>query len=418
MNWVVEYGGEFWRVTSQLSPWLLLGCLLAGVMHVAIPADLIHKHLGGNRFANVVKAVLLGVPLPLCSCSVLPAGVALKKQGASDGAAVGFLISTPQTGVDSIAVSAAVLGWPFAVLKVVAATVTGLVGGWIANLTAPAVVPAVRAASGQAATPPRSLPGIVRAVLEYGCLEILAGIWRWVLIGLALSALVGTLVPEQSLAGKPWATGLTGMLAMLALGVPLYVCTTGSLPIAAALVRAGMSPGAALVFLMAGPATNAATIGAVWRVFGYRVTAVYLGTIMAGSMAFGWLFDAVVRPVQGVAAACHDEPVGWLGQASAGVFLALCLGLALRNRRRATAGPACGGACAPTAETARHDLQIEVGGLTCQHCARRLHGALSAIAGVTAVAVSHETGVVLLSGHGISRDQVMRVVRETGFEPR
>ena len=122
MSWLSTILREFWSVSAQLAPWLLLGCLLAGVLHVLLPPDLIRTHLGGSRFLNVVKAVLLGVPLPLCSCSVLPAGLALKKDGASDGAAVGFLISTPQTGVDSIAVSAAMLGWPFAILKVDGAT--------------------------------------------------------------------------------------------------------------------------------------------------------------------------------------------------------------------------------------------------------------------------------------------------------
>jgi uncharacterized membrane protein YraQ (UPF0718 family)/copper chaperone CopZ len=415
MTWLTQYLVALWAVGAQLSPWLLLGCLLAGVMHVVIPQDMIRKHLGGNRIINVIKAVLLGVPLPLCSCSVLPAGVALKKEGAGDGAAVGFLISTPQTGVDSITVSAAMLGWPFAVLKVVAAIVTGLVGGLLTNLTAPPLTgPAAVAHEPESPRSHRSLIGMAGEALEYGYIEVLSGIWKWLLIGLAVSALVSTLVAEQSLADHAWASGFSGLLVMLVVGIPLYVCNTGSLPIAAALVRAGVSPGAALVFLMAGPATNAATIGAVWRTFGRRVTAIYLGAIVAGSLLFGWVFDAVVTPVRGAAEACHTESPGWLGTLSLLVLLALCAYLAWPGRggkAAALGSPSSPAKSAPNSQP----IEIAVTGLTCAHCARTLQQAISALAGVTAVAVNHETGTLSVTGHGVSRDLLRQTVREAGF---
>lgn len=415
-GWLYRMAQALWSVSAELAPWLLLGCLLAGVLHVVVPADMIRRHLGGSRFLNVLKAVLFGVPLPLCSCSVLPAGLALKKDGASDGAAVGFLISTPQTGVDSITASAAMLGWPFAVLKVVAATVTGLAGGLLTNLLAPpnghapGPAPRVRAAGGR--RPWR----VVREVVEYGFLEILGGIWRWLLFGLAVSALVSTLVPTDALADKVWAQGLPGMLVMLSIGIPLYVCTTGSLPIAAALVRAGMSPGAALVFLMAGPATNAATIAALWRGLGRRATLVYLGTIAAGSLAFGWLFDTVVAVVPAAGAACHASAVGWTGHLAAAGLFGLFAYLAWRELRARRADHA--GACCPAEpDLPGERLELSVRGLTCPNCARKLQSALAALTGVTEAAVSHERGRAVVTGHGLQRDTVEKTIRAAGFEP-
>jgi len=418
-DWFSHFIEALWSVAAELSPWLLLGCVLAGLLHVVVPADFIRHHLGGNRFLNVVKAVLFGVPLPLCSCSVLPAGLALKKDGASDGAAVGFLISTPQTGVDSITVSAAVLGWPFAVLKVVAATVTGLAGGLLTNLLVPVPphggAPATAVPRPGAHGPRRPLQ-IVTEVLAYGFLEILGSIWKWLLFGLLVSALVTSLVPAQSLTGKVWAQGFPGMLALLAIGIPLYVCTTGSLPIAAALVRAGMSPGAALVFLMAGPATNAATIAALWRGLGRRVTLVYVGTIAVGSLLFGWLFDAVVQAVPAAGTACHAEAAGWVGHLSAAGLFGLCAYFGwrdIRARRAVCSAPSCQAAAGPAPER----LEVPVRGLTCPNCARKLQGALAALAGVTAAAVSHEAGTATVAGRGLRREAVEKAIRNAGFEP-
>jgi uncharacterized membrane protein YraQ (UPF0718 family)/copper chaperone CopZ len=416
MNGFLNILQEFWLASTELAPWLLLGSLLAGILHVVLPPNLVRTHLGGSRFMNVVKAVLLGVPLPLCSCSVLPAGLALKKDGASDGAAVGFLISTPQTGVDSITVSAAMLGWPFAILKVVAATVTGLLGGVLTNLTAPPDAghqPAV-------APPPRrhgrTLLALLAETLEYGFVELLAGIWKWLLAGLLVSAVVSALVPAQGLAGKAWASGFPGMLVMLAIGIPLYVCTTGSLPIAAALVRAGMSPGAALVFLMAGPATNAATIAALWRALGRRVTAIYLGTIIAGSLLFGWLFDAVVQLAPGAAPDCHLAAPGRIGQAAALLLFGLFATFAIREWRAARRGGAaacCQADPAAPAET----LQIAVRGLTCPNCSSKLRRALMALAGVSAAEVDHVAGRATVTGQDLQLEAIRAAIRNAGFEP-
>ncbi len=256
--------------------------------------------------------------------------------------------------------------------------------------------------------------GAVREVFRYGFVEVLGGIWKWVLAGLAVSALVSVLLPAQSLAGMSWAQGLPGLLVMLAAGIPMYVCATGSLPIAAALVRAGMSPGAALVFLMAGPATNAATISAIWRTFGRRVTGVYLGTLVAGSLLFGWFFDWVVRPVQGASGDCHASAPGRLDQIALVVLLGLCAHLAWREHRKA---PEAGGCCAPGPSAGGQTVRLSVRGISCSRCAGTLQRALAGVAGVRSVSVSVEEGAVSVAGEGLCVDHLRQTIRAAGFEP-
>ncbi len=306
-----------WEILLELAPWLLLGTVIAAVLHVVLPRDLIRKQLRG--YGGVGKAVLFGVPMPLCSCGVIPAGLGLKKDGASDGASVGFLISTPQTGVDSILVSASFLGWPFALFKVASAAVTGLVGGWWAE-----------AIGGEEEAEPEAVlddrPGTRRGaaaeMLEHG-LDILRSIWRWLVGGVLISAAIDVFVPDSALAGLGSIGALGAGLAALAVSLPLYVCATASVPIAASLVGAGMPAGAALVFLMAGPATNVATIGAIAKTLGRRMLVVYLATIVVGSLALSLVFDWVIGDEAARAALSHEHAAAWWAVASAVLLLAL-----------------------------------------------------------------------------------------------
>lgn len=410
------YLNECWQVTISLAPWLLLGCLLAGVLHVCVPPGLIRRHLGGGRFSAVLKAVALGVPLPLCSCGVIPAGIGLKKEGAGDGAAIGFLISTPQTGVDSIAVSGAILGWPFALFKVAAALVTGLIGGLSADALArpnePSAVPAASAS--------RQPAGVARRgteILLFAFGDLLRSIWYWVFLGILVSAALGTFVEPGAVAEKTWANGIPGMLTMLLISTPLYVCATGSVPIAAALVQAGLSPGSALVFLMAGPATNAATVGVIFKTFGWRTMGVYLATIVIGSMMFGLVFDwAFPTSFTSHLEHGHTGTAEWWQLLSGAVLLLLFCAysvLALRERvqarRSATVLP-------DVHEPDKPELQLRVTGMVCGNCARKVHGLVCALPGVRSVAVDHSEGTVSVSGPGVRSSDVIHAIRAGGFD--
>lgn len=361
-----------WQVLLELSPWLLLGAGVASVLHIAVPSDFVRRQLRGR--GAVWKAVALGVPMPLCSCGVIPAGLGLKRQGASDGAAIGFLISTPQTGVDSILVSAAFLGWPFALFKVGSAALLGVLGGTLTDR-----VPGPQTVISELTieeAPPRTLRGGV----DHG-LSLLRMVWRWVAFGVVVSALLTTFVPADAFAGLAAHGAIFAMGAVLLVSVPLYVCATASVPIAAALVASGFPPGAALVFLMAGPATNVATIGAVYRAFGGPRLAVYLVTILVGSITLGYAFDFLLAPSAHVAVV-PEHAGGPVAVLATIVWLAMMSFFALDDLRR----------FARSRVNAKGAVTIGVEGMTCGGCARKLEGKLVAAEGVTSARVSLEPG--------------------------
>lgn len=402
-----RYFHHVWQVLLELSPWLLGGLAMAGLLHGLLPPRFIERHLGCSRFTSVLKAVLLGVPMPLCSCGVIPAALGIRRQGASNGAAIGFLISTPQTGVDSILVSGAFLGWPFAWFKVFSALLTGLLGG--------ALTQAVdRAAPVPDDAGPSACRGRVGPVgmLDYAVNDLLHMIWIWIVVGVLVSAAISTWVPDDYLAG----TALGGPLApllVLVVSLPLYVCATSSVPIAASMVAAGMPTGAALVFLMAGPASNVATIGAVYRGFGGRVLGVYLATIMLGSLVLGYAFDFVL---EGAGAVVHPggHGHGLPGLISALVLLGLFAWFGLRavhgryRRRRAAAGIAGGG-------DGGEELALAVGGMRCGGCVQRVQSALQSQAGVSGADVDLDAGRVTVRGRGLGAERLADAVRAAGF---
>ncbi|MCA9650750.1 MAG: permease [Myxococcales bacterium] len=391
-----------WAVLLELAPWLLLGAAVAGALHVLLPPGFVRRHLGGR--GGVVKAVALGVPLPLCSCGVIPAGLGLRRDGASPGASVGFLISTPQTGVDSVLVSASFLGWPFALLKVGAAAVTGVVGGWLTDAVG-AGAGEVEGKGGGEQSVDRSLRGATAHAVD-----VLRTIWRWLVFGVVVSAIITVLVPPGVLTALTGSGEWLALVSVLLLSLPLYVCATASVPIAAALVAGGFPPGAALVFLMAGPATNVATLGAVYRGLGRRALVVYLSTIIVGSLGAALLFDFVLAG-GGHGAHAHGDHGTPLAIAAAlglvvllGWFALDDLRTWLRSRRPAPVVPE---ACT---------LDLEVEGMTCGGCANRLRRALLAEPGVVDTEVDHEAGHAVIRGTA-SAERLRDVVREAGFRP-
>lgn len=322
-----------WHILLELAPWLFVGALVSGLLHAFMPADFLRQRLQGPW--GVVKGALLGLPMPLCSCAVIPAGVGLKKQGASDGATVAFMISTPQTGADSLLVVRAFLGWPFALFTLGSSLVLGLVAGWWADA---AGSPTEFAGEEDTTCAAPAAKGKPRAVVAFG-IETLRSIWRWLVFGIVVSAAIEQFIPAGSLERFAGQGGLTAMLIALVIGLPLYVCATASVPMAAALVQAGFPTGAALVFLIAGPATNVATMGAVYRILGRRTLAIYLTTVAAGSVAFGLLFDRFIAPAAAAPPAMTTMHHGWWATAAAVALIALlvwfaCEDLAVLVRKR------------------------------------------------------------------------------------
>ena len=274
-------------VVCEMAPYLLLGFLIAGVLHVFVPQKFYANYLSRNNKLSVLWAALLGIPLPLCSCGVIPTAIGLKNEKASKGAIASFLIATPQTGIDSILATFSLMGLGFAIIRPVAALITGVCGGLLVNrLVREDDIRENVTASCQMETGNR-----IWGVLKYAYYDMIRDIGLRLLIGLVVAALIQVAVPDEfflSFGSQP----LVQMLVILAIAVPMYIFSTGSIPVAAALMMKGLSPGAALVMLMAGPAVNLASILVVHKAMGRRFTRIYLMTIVGFAVLFGLLLNA------------------------------------------------------------------------------------------------------------------------------
>lgn len=275
------------NVVCEMAPYLLLGFLIAGVLHVFVPQRFYANYLSRSNKLSVVWAALLGVPLPLCSCGVIPTAIGLRNEKASKGAIASFLIATPQTGIDSILATFSLMGLGFAVIRPVAALVTGICGGLLVNW----LVREDDAKDESAASCQVERGNRLWRVLKYAYYDMLRDIGLRLLVGLVVAALIQVAVPDEfflQFGSQP----LLQMLVILVIAVPMYICSTGSIPVAAALMMKGLSPGAALVMLMAGPAVNLASILVVNKAMGRRFTSVYLMTIVGFAVLFGLLLNA------------------------------------------------------------------------------------------------------------------------------
>ncbi|WP_372807738.1 permease [Pontiella sp.] len=303
MNVLLEIVKEIWLVTVEMAPYLLFGFLMAGVLSVLISKEYVRRHLGGHGWGGAIKAALVGVPMPICSCGVIPLAASLRKHGASRGATASFLASTPQTGIDSLMITYALLGWVFAVFRAVVAFVSGIICG-----AAVAAVSPKEELDDQACTDeccqPNQQPAIVR-MLRYGFLVLPRNISKALVLGIVISGILSGLIPDNFFADK-LGDSPVAMLMMLVIGIPIYVCSSASVPIALAFIKAGLSPGAALVFLITGPATNAATLTTLWQIIGKKQLTVFLLVLALCALGAGLLMNQF-SPTLGVAEqVCHS----------------------------------------------------------------------------------------------------------------
>lgn len=344
---VTEFLRNCWNLTAEMAPYLLLGFAVAGLLHWLIRKELVRRWLGEPGFGGVFRASVVGVPMPLCSCSVIPVAASLHKSGASRGATASFLSSTPQTGVDSILATYGLLGGAFTIVRVLVAFISGFVSGVLVDLFArkeetketPETISLTPKPLAQLApelsfsnlTPvkpppphPQEPKRTAKDAWHYGTITLPSDLGIALLTGLLLAGLITTLMPEGFLSGSIGA-GLTSFVVATLISLPLYVCSTGSIPMAYALMTAGLSPGAALVFLIIGPATNTATIVAVLSMLGRKATAIYIISLVVISWTAGWIFNQSFEAASLADHSHHHEglhPAHWQ-HASAALLLAL-----------------------------------------------------------------------------------------------
>lgn len=394
---------------NEMSPYILLGFLIAGLMHAFMPQSVFARHLGGTGWRSVVKSALIGVPLPLCSCGVLPTAVAMRRGGASRAASTSFLIATPQTGVDSIAATWSLLGPAFAVVRPVAALVTAFLGGMAVGRSEKSVDAVVCAADSPRLPKAESFGRRVLAALRYGFVDLVGSIGGWLVAGLLVAALITVYVPADffTVLGK---APVLSMIAVLVIAVPMYVCATGSIPIAMSLVLKGLSPGTALVLLMAGPAANFASFTLISREMGRKAAVIYLGAIIAGAMAFGLAVDYLL-PASWFdigamkSASCHGshQEFNLFPCVCSGVLVALLIASFIKRHRH--------NHIIITEMTKEYNVK----GMNCPHCQASVTKSISSVDGVTAVDVNLSTGVATVEGAHNPAD-VIAAVRSAGFD--
>ncbi len=288
MEMLIRVLKEFWLTVGQMSPYLLFGFIVAGLISVFISANTVRKHLGGKKLWPITKASLLGIPLPLCSCGVLPVTTSLYKQGASKGASISFLLSTPQTGVDSLALTYSLLGPAFTIIRPITTFLTGIIGGLLVETFDPStreIEPNSEFLTNSDKTGKK-----LQAALRYAVITLPKDVGKPMLIGVGIAAILSAIIPADFFADK-LGRGLLPMVAMMFIGIPVYVCSSASVPIAAAMMIKGLSPGAALVFLMTGPATNAASFATIYGAFGKKTALIYFFTVAICSLIFGAIVD-------------------------------------------------------------------------------------------------------------------------------
>jgi len=388
-----------------MAPYLLLGFLIAGILHVFVPQKFYSKYLSRKNKLSVIWAALLGIPLPLCSCGVIPTAIGLRNEKASKGAIASFLIATPQTGIDSILATFSLMGLGFAIIRPMAALVTGVCGGFLVNRL-------VR--DDDKLDDASSLCKVERGskiwrVLKYAYYDMIRDIGLRLLIGLIIAALIQVALPDEfflSFGSQP----LLQMLVILAIAVPMYICSTGSIPVAAALMMKGLSPGAALVMLMAGPAVNLASILVVNKSMGRQFTSIYLLTIIVFSVLFGLLLNASGLEFSSSAAlsACCVDATVWPSPFkmicatlfTIILFYALMMKFFSRFKNQKPVDP--------------DTIVYRVEDMHCSHCEAAVVRAVEKLQGVQSVKASASAKTLTVKGP-VSEDEIRTTVESIGY---
>jgi uncharacterized protein len=400
MNFLNYILREFIYFYNEIAIYLVFGFVVAGILYVLFPTSMVKKHLGNDTFASVIKSSLFGIPLPLCSCGVVPVATSLKNNGASRGATVSFLISTPQVGADSFLITYSLLGWVFALFRVIASIITAMFAGIAVNITR--MRQQIEKIRQKETEPLSSAKSRLRNVAEYVEFELLGSIANSLVVGMIVAAGIAVIIPDDFFL-KYLNSNLLSMLLMLIAGIPMYVCASASTPIAASLIMKGLSPGAGLVFLLTGPATNAVTISAVVKVLGKKAVVIYLVSIAAVAVGLGYLLNVIAaRYGFGEIITTHQHQLlpSWLkvfGSLLLTAMLLLYYGMKLKKRFFKMQD-----------NKQRSGYEFSVDGMTCRHCVRTVKNAVESVDGTKNVQVDLESHKVYLD---VDSDSVIENVK-------
>lgn len=416
MEVFISFLQDFSLILGEMAPYLLLGFFFAGLLRAFMPKQQIQRFLNSGHWRSSFWAALFGVPLPLCSCGVIPTGAALYRNGASKGSSISFLISTPQTGLDSILATYALLGLPFAIIRPIVSFITGIFGGVMTSKVEHEKPQEVQNKEEQEGVTQLSFLQRVRLLLKYGFVDFIQDISKWLVVGLVLAAVISALLPNDLMAMLSLPP-IVQMLIILAVSVPLYICATGSIPLAAILILKGVSPGAAFILLMAGPATNAATITMIGKVLGRKSLFTYLMTITVGALLAGLCIDYLLpatwftNQLQSMGNMTHDMmSLSWW-HIAAGVTLALLIINGYIQKKRDLKTPME----EEDIDKKLLEEQLIVEGMTCNHCKANVENNVAQLPFVDEVRVDLVRKRVYVYGTKIDRNKIKSLITELGY---
>jgi len=401
MNLIIN----IWDLILEISPYLLLGFLISGVLSIYLTVDTIKKYLGQNSFLSVLYASILGVPLPLCSCGVIPVSAYLRKHGATKASTSSFLISTPQTGVDSIFITYSLLGPILAIYRPIIALLSGLLGGGLTHIFDKNSTQIDYNECADECCDESENSSIITRILNYGFIRLPLDIATPLILGLFVSSVIAIFIPSNYF--ELYGSGILGMFIMLLLGLPTYVCATASVPIAFVLYTKGFSLGAVLVFLMSGPATNITTISVCWKILGKKSTLIYLATIIISSISAGLFLDYITPQL--VIENSNYQVTHFIGREMhilCGIILVCILINSLRIKLTSSSNSI----------VLEESQTIRVEGMTCSHCEESIQKTLMKINRVTKVFANSKSGTVIIYGDDFSIKKIKKEINTLGFK--
>ncbi len=400
---LLNFFQNFWQFYTEVAFYLVLGFLIAGVLHFFFPEKIVREQLGKGNIWSVLKATIFGIPVPICSCGVIPVAQGMRRSGASKGASLSFMITTPQNGADSFLISYSLLGPIFAVARIVASFFTGVITGVLTNFLVKDDQEIETSKQTCNVENKRNLLSFFAYIQN----ELFGSIANSLVVGLVLAGLISWLVPPNFFQ-EYLSDNFLSMLIMVVVGIPLYVCSASSTPIAASLVFKGISPGAALVFLLTGPATNMVTISSVLKSYGKKALLIYLGSIAVVSIIFGYLLNLLLVDVSFVKIAAHHKGLtSWLvylGIIALSLMFAIHYGKKLQEKFHKD-------------KNSSDKMKLYISNMKCEHCKSGVLQALENVSGISDIQVDLRSKTASFTCSGNShQEKVRKAITDAGFD--
>ena len=405
MGKINDFINEVSNLFVEIAPYLILGFIVSGLLYMFTSKEMITKNVGTPGFMSVLKASILGVPMPLCSCGVIPVSTSMYKRGATKGATLSFLISTPQTGVDSILLTLNQMGPQFAIIRPIVALITGVIGGMFGDLISD------NDYKSTANVKHKHEPKSLLDGLKYSFITLPQDVIKPLIKGIIISGFISILLPNDFFASYNL-TGITAMIIIAIASVPIYVCATASVPIAMMLISKGLEPGAAFVFLMAGPATNAATISVIINSLGKKIVYVYISVIFISSIIFGLLINAFLDPNSLPMNMHHGHSHNMIWNIFSQLSVSGMIIITVYTLFSQFKGQSKNDISNLNQSV---DLSIIIKGMTCNHCKETATEAINSCHGVEDASIDLESGEALINGTNLDEKEIIKSINSVGF---